>query len=80
MDASVLYKGPDGSNVIFMTQVSEPPPERDTFTDPETGVSVEAELAGANGRDRDLSRSGDAPSLSHRMSNVSTKSGRVPRL
>jgi hypothetical protein len=46
MDASVLYKGPDGSNVIFMTQVSDPPPERDTFTDPDTGVSVEAELAG----------------------------------
>jgi hypothetical protein len=46
MDASVLYKGSDGSNVIFMTQVSDPPPERDTFTDPDTGVLVEAELAG----------------------------------
>jgi hypothetical protein len=46
MDASVLYQGPDGSNVIFMTQVSDPPPERDTFTDPDAGVSVEAELAG----------------------------------
>jgi hypothetical protein len=46
MDASVLYKGPDDAPVIFMTQVAEPPPERHTFTDPDTGVSVEADLAG----------------------------------
>jgi hypothetical protein len=44
MEARVQYVDQDGTTNFFSTTVPKPPPDRHTFTDPNTRVELEASL------------------------------------